>query len=266
MLALAFRAAVERAPPSTTTAECARGAAQALLCGSAFGIYYFVPILCGALVLGWVLSRCGRAALLVALGFFLLSGYLALSGHDPFADLLTPPAGRPFYWRFRSPLRWWGYFLSGWTLAAYWPRAAPGLPAPAPRQFWCNRNVGWALLGVSALTAWALALVSPSRPCAWRGASLSIITYSVIAGFVLIRPTGRAPSWAVTLSQLTYPIYLYHFFFVEALGLIFQLVPFAMPWGLASLLKFVAALAGSLGLAQLARAFLGIRLTRILLG
>ncbi|MBI4518406.1 MAG: acyltransferase [Deltaproteobacteria bacterium] len=250
-LALALRAAV--LPHALTWREVW----WAVCTGSAFGIYYFVPMLCGAIVLGWIMPRVGRLALL-AWFVFLAGGWLSLAGRDAFVALMTR-SDQLGYWQFRSPLHWWGYFLSGWMVARHGERWR-GLIGR--RAIPMGAGI---LSGAVALAAVEATLLARNSAGSALAASVryAICYGSIAAVMLLFASTKSVPPGVVTLSRLTYPIYLYHLFFIDAAraGL-----PPAVPAGAANLLKLAAGLLGPLVLAMTVRAALGERSARTLIG
>ncbi len=162
-----------------------------LAVGSAFGIFYFVPLLLGALLFSILLARFPRS---VPWWTAILVGALVLTrvhvGYDPlgraygFAGIL------------RSPLFWWGYFASGWFVKRYISGRVD------PRHLLL---VGVAL-GITAFVAPLTAQVSVARASCRVAAALGI-TLSLL--FLSKRPVGRL---GAVLSDYSYEIYLFHFF------------------------------------------------------
>ena len=81
-----------------------------------------------------------------------------------------------------------------------------------------------------------------------------IANYAWIAALVLLLRDTPAPAAVVWLSGATYPIYLYHRFFVESVLHVAPRVTLDWRYG-----AFVAALAGTVLLVVTARALLGAR-------
>lgn len=175
-----------------------RRAVVELLSGSAFGIYYFVPLIFGALFLGFVVSRVPSLATILWVAF--VGSGLLCEGRFL--------ADRGFFWELRNPLRWWGYFLSGWHLSIWYaPIQALGVATP--------RRLGKALL---VLVACAFGYYLFTLQAGW-GRSRAILQYFVIYatifGILLSSHGSRERGWVRFFSEATYPIYLYHFFFIE---------------------------------------------------
>jgi surface polysaccharide O-acyltransferase-like enzyme len=174
-----------------------------LLTGSAVKIYYFVPVLTGAVLLAAVLSRMTR-------GTWLLFGLLWVLGL--LRELRLVPLGSlfgmsGFFWRARNPLRWWSYFLAGWVLAMHIRYIEQMRPAP-------RRGLGVAALVLVALTfSWVTLFLDSPR--AGFGPILQYVAiYGIIAGIFLLTFDGLERPWIRSLSDNTYPIYLYHFLFI----------------------------------------------------
>jgi fucose 4-O-acetylase-like acetyltransferase len=209
-----------------------------LATGSAVGIYYFVPMLLGIIALTPLLPRHVGGAALVWSCFALL-GWLAYVGY------LRPAS---WFWAFRNPLQWWGFYLAGWTIAA----ALREKPALVKKNL---RRAGFVICAVIALTDVVCAqFVKP----AWVSFTLGTLRYSYIyaaIGMTALCPLStNPPRFFLWLSGATYPIYLYHIFFVEF---------FRRTWGLGDVFRqaeaFVFSLAASVLLVGLARKVLGER-------
>jgi peptidoglycan/LPS O-acetylase OafA/YrhL len=173
----------------------------------------------------------------LALPAFVLVAPVVPLGFDPF------PRHFGLYWLFRSPFMWWGYFLLGWLAAHH----AEAITAGSARRL---RRVG----GAAALVFGAIAAVC-LVPGSWRGLvwePIVVANYAFVVGAFLLG-RGRAPSVLVRwLSDASYPIYLYHFFFTSAVrdGL--------AHWGaFAGPAAFVAGLVGSVGVVVGGRRLLG---------
>jgi fucose 4-O-acetylase-like acetyltransferase len=212
-----------------------------LLTGAAWPIYYFVPMLAGAYVLAAVLSRLPH----LALPLFVLVAPVVPCGLDPF------PRHLGLFWLFRSPFMWWGYFLLGWLAADR--EAALAAVAGGTR-----RRVGLAAAALFVAIA-AVCLL----PGSWRGLVwLPVVAANyafLVSAFLLghdVRPQ-RLLRW---LSDASYPVYLYHFFFTSAVRTdLMRLGPLAEP------AAFAAGVLGSLGVVVLGRRLLG-RWARVALG
>jgi peptidoglycan/LPS O-acetylase OafA/YrhL len=146
---------------------------------------------------------------------------------------------------------WWGYFLLGW-LAAEHASALATVPARM------RRGVGLAAAAVFVVIATVCLL-----PGSWRGQVwLPVVAANyafLVSAFLLgrdVRP-HRLLRW---LSDASYPLYLYHFFFTSAVRSdLMRLGPLAEP------AAFAAGVLGSLGVVVLGRRLLG-RWARVALG
>jgi len=235
LLALAYRRLGLRHNPEVL------GVTFNLLTGSAWPVYYFVPMLAGAYLLAALLSRLPRAAL----PLFVLVAPVVPCGLDPF------PRHFGLFWLFRSPFMWWGYFLLGW-LAAGGEARLESVGATTRRR-----------VGVGAAALFAAITAVCFLPGSWRGLvwpPIVVANYAFLVSVFLLAHDVRArplPRW---LSDASYPIYLYHFFFTSAVrGDLVQLGTLAEP------AAFVAGMAGSLGVVVLGRRLLG-RCARLVLG
>jgi surface polysaccharide O-acyltransferase-like enzyme len=212
-----------------------------LVTGAAWPIYYFVPMLAGAYVLAAILSRFPRAAL----PLFVLVAPVVPCGLDPL------PRHLGLFFLFRSPFMWWGYFLLGW-LAAEHHAALAAVPAAT------RRRVGLAAAALFAAIA-AICLL----PGSWRGQVwLPVVTanYAFLVSLFLLAYDARPHPLVRWLSDASYPLYLYHFFFTSAVrGDLVHL------GGLAEPAAFAAGVLGSLGIVVLGRRILG-RWARVALG
>jgi len=217
----------------------------ALAAGSAFNVYYYVPVLMGALVLAVGLSRRPQLALATFVLFW-LSGLLGIMGVEPVNYFFG------LFWMMRSPFVWWGYFLAGWVAAQHRETLA-GLSA-GQRQ-----RVGSVAAGLVAVVA-----VGCLVPGSWRMLGrplLYVATYAVIVAVVALGARVGARRAVRFLSEMTYPAYLYHFLFIAAvkhawgasLGWAMGPVAFACGW------------AGALAVVRFGRAAFG-RHARALFG
>ena len=213
-----------------------------LLAGIAWPVYYFVPMLATAYVLAAALSRAPRAAL----PLFVVIAPVVPLGLDPFPRL---PLG--LLWQFRSPFLWWGYFLLGWIAASAEPRLAR--VAASTRE------------GIAVLAALVFAGIAGVcfLPGSWRGLvwpPIVVANYAFLASAFLFFHDVRERPLVRWLSDASYPIYLYHFFFTSAFrGDLVDLGALGKP------AAFVAGLAGSVGIVLVGRRVLG-RRARLLLG
>jgi peptidoglycan/LPS O-acetylase OafA/YrhL len=220
-----------------------------LLTGSAVFPFYFVPVLVGALLLGMVLSRLPalRIPLLLVL---LVTGLLSET-----RVLVLPP-----FWEWRSPLRWWGYFLSGWTVAAQIGTISRVSPAVRRRMaagvVAMLGAIVWAARGYGAEWRWTLGVLQ----------YLSI--YCCIGALFLLSFDWREHHAVRWLSEATYPIYLYHYS-IMFLYTYFMAGPLERRVGLPSVAietgAFIVGGVGSWCVAYYGRRFFG-RWARLVLG
>ena len=212
-----------------------------LLLGIAWPVYYFVPMLAGAYLLAALLSRAPRAAL----PLFLLIAPVVPLGLDPFPRLWG------LLWLFRSPFMWWGYFLLGWLAAGAEPRLAR-VPATTRQR-----------VAIGAALVFAAILAVCFLPGSWRGLvwpPIVAANYAFLVSAFLVLHDVRERPLARWLSDASYPIYLYHFFFTSACrGDLVSLGAWSKP------AAFAAGLLGSLAIVIAGRRLLG-RRARLLLG
>jgi surface polysaccharide O-acyltransferase-like enzyme len=232
VLALVFRATVLGHDDITLGL-----AAYSVLTAAAFGIYYYVGVLVLALVtIVPILSRWPRLAGPVTI-LFLALGVASM--------LLLDPLYRfgGLFWYQRSPFQWWHYLLVGWMAARAWPALAR---QPAVRCRILGAAAIAIALGVTA-TCTTPGVCTPVAPL-----TIALANYAWIAGFVLLfRDVLPVPA-AGWLSGATYPIYLYHLFFVET---VLRLAPEAsLGW---RWVAFAAGLTGCAALVATARKLLG---------
>jgi surface polysaccharide O-acyltransferase-like enzyme len=217
-----------------------------LLLGEAFGIYYYVPLMLLFVALAPLLARLPFRACIVLLG-------VALATELVYAGPLAESA--PVRWLVRNPLRWWGYYLLGWVLGLLHARASAWI---AERRLALGAAAG---LGFAS-AAWALA--RPPAPeslhlVVWLGAHAALALLVVLS-------IGRAsvPAPVRALSERTYPIYLFHYFFVLPVLAALPAPAKTFAPGRAAA-AWVAGLAGALAVTALGRAVLGPR-SRLWLG
>jgi peptidoglycan/LPS O-acetylase OafA/YrhL len=191
VVALAFRGYVLGEPTGLSELPVA------LLVGSGWGIYYFVPVLLGALCLSLVFARYPKTVPLAAI-FFLPS--LIVVRFQPGFDPIIARWGQ--FGMFRTPVMWWGFFISGWIAAAPLRKHRRG-PAWLMPVFASMAALGFLLLFVT--DGWFL---SPLRATA-----LALTPYAVTTSIMLWsdKPAGRLVLW---LSDFSYEIYLLHLFIV----------------------------------------------------
>jgi surface polysaccharide O-acyltransferase-like enzyme len=173
-----------------------RDALFMLTTGSAWGIYYFVPVLFGALLVTPLLARFPRAVLPLALVFWAAPLGVAL-GVDPVYHRLG------LFWLLRSPLTWWGYFLAGWMVARHRAALAPGV----------RRAAGVA--GLLLLAGVGSVCTVPGVCRDVLGPTLYVANYGAIAALFVLGAELPALRVARFLADASYPVYLYHFFFTD---------------------------------------------------
>jgi peptidoglycan/LPS O-acetylase OafA/YrhL len=221
--------------------------AGSLVFGNALFIYYFVPVLAGALVLTMPMSRWPRLAppMLLVLGF---TGWMCQVGSSSMRVGI--------FWTIRDPRRWWGFFVAGWCVAVWLHRSQPSVHL-------C-RTVGVVVLAVVAMLAVVAAFRLHSLPpSAWTwppdGTITYMVTYVLIVG-ILGAAMGLAHPATRFIAAVSYPVYLYHPAFVEIARAV---VPGS---GLAgSGAVFALACAGSLAAVWVVRRSLG-RWSALILG
>lgn len=170
----------------------------ALLVGSGWGIYYFVPVLFGALCVSIVLARYPRAAV-VSLAVFLPALFVIRWKWE--LDPLVATWG--MFGMFRSPFFWWGYFISGWVAAPYLRRHRE-----APR--WIT-----VALVVSAISSIALlAATADWQFSAVRAFLLASAPFPMMLAVFYIS-TEPASDVTLRLSGRSYEVYLWHIFVVD---------------------------------------------------
>jgi peptidoglycan/LPS O-acetylase OafA/YrhL len=213
-----------------------REAAFALLAGSAFNVYYYVPLLCGALIAAVPVARFPRLAVPCLVAFW-VTGLLAHAGLDPI------PLHFGWFWAFRSPLGWWGYFFAGWVLGRHRDALTPEL-----------RHAVGVSAAVLLVAIAGTALACAPLPLTVGGMLLYVTNYCVIAAFLGLAPAGRELPAARFLSDASYPLYLYHIFFTTAVR---ERSPMLGPW--VDSAAVTAGLAGSLLIVLAGRRLLGER-------
>lgn len=222
-----------------------------LVTGSAVGIYYYVVLLTLCTLLVWPLSRMSSATVLTLLGVF--TAYSVAAGFLP--GLHTTEA---WFWSVRNPLEFYylGYFLAGWSAAAYAPQLATA--------FLAARATSWVaiLLGISggiALNLWSgIGTLSLDE----RVAIIAIYTFCAVGGIAALTATRPPPAFVRLLSEATFTLYLYHRLLQQAL------LPQTAGWppALRIAVLFSVGLAGGALVWWLGRRLLGERWSRRLLG
>lgn len=210
-----------------------------LLTGSSLNVYYYVFVLFWLILLVPLLARLPERLLLLALP--LLMGCQVADELGTF-DLSTA-------WAWRNPLRWAAYFLLGWLLRLHYPTWSQ----------WVRVSGRWlgATLAALVAAAWiAMAVLDPSL----AGLAAWFHTYAMIGCIVVLvsRAQGRSPTleW---LSNASYPIYLYHLYFIWMAA---EILPARIPaeafpggggvWALVAS-RWVAGIAGSLAVVAMTR-------------
>ncbi len=225
-----------------------------LLMGSSFGPFYFVFLITVLVLVTPVFSRLPDKAVVAILAALLLWQIVDVL-------VIAPRAAREganvfsSAWVVRSPKLWWSYFLLGGV---------------ARRNY--EPLLAWVLARRAALVA-ALALIVAGLGAVWafdvsRTATSFAAWLNILAILMLIAAAscGRSqvPGPIRFLSEATYPIYLFHLFFVylaqdvlpHTRGVIDPVAIFG-PWA--------AGLAGALAVIALGRALLGDR-SRAIIG
>jgi peptidoglycan/LPS O-acetylase OafA/YrhL len=211
--------------------------------GSSIGIYYFVPVFVVTVFLAMILSRIPRSVPLLFLLLWILGLLTRL-------QLL----GSDLFWMMRSPQYWWGFFLAGWIAAPLWPRLAA---VPLRTRALISAPFGIVLVGFLVFlleqTYWGW---TPSLEAFGYLNVYALIGLIAIGARAL--PAHRAIRW---LSDASYPLYLYHYFFTEPVRLTLA----GSPWA-RGLPAWAAGLAGAALLCLAAPRVLGRRLSWVLLG
>lgn len=233
--AFVFRAFVLAEPCSF------RRIAVELATGGAWGIFYFVPVLVGATLLGEWLFRYPRLAWPMFLAFLGL-GLLSETRVIAFSSLWLD---------FRSPLRWWGYFFAGWVAARNrdWIGELPS----------ATRTLVGTAAATAAVAAFGCYLFL--LPPGWSPISVTlqyVMIYGIVLGVVFWWWHAPDRPWLRWLSEATYPIYLYHYFVI----VLMERMPASLARDAAS---FVAAAAASVLLVGVAKRLMG-RPARLVLG
>jgi surface polysaccharide O-acyltransferase-like enzyme len=205
---------------------------------SSLGVYYYVMLFSGCIVLMLPLSYLGRCGALV-----LWCVYTAYA-----AGAVVWPGWKTsdtLFWLMREPLQLYafGFFLTGW-LAALWRRELSA---------WVQGHPLAAIVGSSLLATLGLLFVSGAMPFSLGYFDRAVYTFGVISSCALLlsaRPANRAERF---LSDATLGIYLSHFLFI------LWLRPWVADWSEAPRVVALAAagLVGGIGVCWLARRALG---------
>ncbi len=170
----------------------------ALVGGSGWGIYYFVPVLLGVLCVSIVPARYPKAAA-ICLAIF-LPALFAVRWKWQFDPMV---ARWGMFGMFRSPFFWWGYFFSGWV-------GAPYLRKHRDVSLWAKLLlIAAAISGIGLLYATAGWHFSPVRALL-----LSAVPFPIMLSIFSLssRPPRRV---TLALSNSSYEIYLLHIFAVD---------------------------------------------------
>ena len=217
-----------------------------LLFGASFGPYYYVFVITGLVLVTPVFASIPRSLMIPLTGVLVAVQWMVDA-----AVWLQPRfawyEANAFFWHVRNPLLWWGYFALGWVLRVNRDTALHWI---APRR---------ALL--VAICAGAVAILTGVsgagdpfllvRSAAW------LHVYAVIA-LIFVWFCGRRESAGSLrfLSDATYPVYLFHLFFLYAVQL--AIPPSRGDW-ISVLAPWAAGLAGSLALVTALQRLLGRR-------
>lgn len=192
-LAMLYRHAVRGIPVDLADALFA------ITTGSAFGPYYFVPVL----MLGSIALRGLESAprLLGPVALCFVATNLASNVYPLF---LSRFVDEWLFWSLRNPFRWWAYVFAGAWVATRWHRVA---------RWGLWRCVGaCATAGVLWSAVAASGLLAPdtvAHVAQW------LLNWTIIA--LILASTATARDWRPvrTVAELSYPIYLYHLFVVS---------------------------------------------------
>ena len=169
-----------------------------LLLGSADGIFYFIPVLFLCMILGFFVIPL-PFVLYVSFIAFLVAGFFSWMLMLSFKD---------FFWEIRNPFHWWGFFFFGAILALNAKRI------DVLHQSRCNK-IAVSLLAF-ALLAFLYYIFKMPQGWSQPAAALQyIMVYLILGGVTFLFWSGRAWAALIWLSASTYPIYLYHRFFIE---------------------------------------------------
>jgi surface polysaccharide O-acyltransferase-like enzyme len=209
-----------------------------LLLGGSMGPYYYVFIIAGLVVVTPLFARLPGGAM-AALTLVLVAAQWYV---DAASGMLLP-----FFWHLRNPLLWWGTFALGWMVRLHYDAILSWI---SPRRGGVTLAFGSAVVVLSAMSG----LEGPRllvRTAAW-------LDICAICGLIFAATCGkeRVPAAMRTLSDMTYPIYLLHMFFVLAASDLFPprprhatVLPILVPWaaGLLGSVSLIAALQAALG-------------------
>ena len=212
-----------------------------LFFANSFGPYYYVFIAAILVAVAPLLARCSpRTLALLLIPEIAVQGYLEIL------------ADGDLFWHLRNPLLWLSYFQLGWMARLAYPRLEQ-----------ISRSQRGAIVGVSSVaTAVLIFLLQEGRPQMLLRTLDWLVIWSVL-GLLFFSMCGRkrpAPGGKLTraLSDVTYPVYLAHLFF---LGPLRDAVPAARDVldPVAILVPWAGSLLLSVALVYLGRALLGTR-------
>ena len=176
-----------------------------LVLGGSFGAYYFVFILVLFIAASPVLARLSTRSIGLLLIPLLVAQFLLETGTIPVTN---------FFWYLRNPFLWGGYFVLGWWIRLH--RTAIVDSLTLRRRSWLVFTGGtW--LALVTLLAFSGAL----PPLAVKTVSWLTIFATLAVCFVASAERQLPESlmgplrW---LSDASYPIYLFHLFFVVSVA------------------------------------------------
>jgi surface polysaccharide O-acyltransferase-like enzyme len=209
-----------------------------LLLGGSMGPYYYVFVIAGLVLVTPLFARLPVSAI--------AAGTLVLVATQWYVDAASGIL-LPFFWHLRNPLLWWGYFALGWLVRLHYDAILAWI---APRRSGLTLAFGSLVVVLSA----ASCLEGPRllvRTATW-------LDIYAICGLIFVSTCGREriPAAMRSLSDMTYPIYLLHMFFVLVASDLFPprprhatLLPIVVPWaaGVLGSVSLIAALQAALG-------------------
>ncbi len=171
-----------------------------LLLASSFGPYYFVLMLAFFIAASPLLARIDARRV----GFLLIS---LLVAQFLLETSVIPPAS--FFWHLRNPFLWAGYFVLGWWLRQHRETIVAGLASHRAR--WLTTA---AALWLGTIVSFSSSLPRFAIDAATWFAILAALALCFAASAGRNRPGPLAGSlrW---LSDASYPIYLFHIFFIK---------------------------------------------------
>ena len=172
------------------------------LLAASFGAYYFVLMLALFIVGSPVLARMRTRSVA-----FLL---IPLLGAQWLLETGTLPAAS-FFWHLRNPFLWAGYFVLGWWVRMH--RQAIVRVLERSRGVWVGRVLAlWLVLAAALAFSSAMPRMAVST-VAWLTIFVTLALLFVVSverdlPAACLRPLG----W---LSDASYPLYLFHLFFLS---------------------------------------------------